>query len=273
MGRIKVGIAGVSGRMGQMLLEAVCGHDGAVLGGASEQSDHDWVGKKLASLTGFDCGDVAVAPGPEEAFAGLDAVLDFTCPAASLELAGVAARERLVHVIGTTGFSDDDLAGIAACADETVIVRAGNMSLGVNLCVRMIEQIAGVLDDAFDIEVIEMHHRDKVDAPSGTALMLGKAAAAGRGVDLDDMAVRGRDGISGARKRGAIGFAAIRGGDVVGEHDVVFAATGERIILRHIATDRSIYARGAVKAALWGIKQPAGEYDMCDVLGLQRPDS
>ncbi len=268
MGRIRVGIAGVSGRMGRMLLETVCSHDGAVLGGASEQPGHDWIGKMLASLTGLDCGDIAVSADPGDAFAGLDAVLDFTSPAASLGLARVAAREKIVHVIGTTGFSPDDLAGIAACAEETVIIRAGNMSLGVNLCVRVIEQIAAALNDEFDIEVIETHHRDKVDAPSGTALMLGKAAAAGRKVDFDAMAVRGRDGISGPRQRGTIGFAAIRGGDVVGEHDVVFAAPGERIILRHVATDRSIYARGAITAALWGRRQPAGEYDMCDVLGL-----
>ncbi|MCY4260566.1 MAG: 4-hydroxy-tetrahydrodipicolinate reductase [Rhodobacteraceae bacterium] len=268
MSQIRVGIAGVSGRMGRMLLKSVCQNERTVFGGATEFPGHDWVGHDLAELSGIDCGNVRVVSESEQAFAGLDAVLDFTTPAASVELAQLAARETLVHVIGTTGFSHDDSAVIADCAVSTVIIRAGNMSLGVNLCVRLVEKIAHALDEDFDIEIVETHHREKVDAPSGTALMLGEAAARGRKINLDDAAVRGRDGITGPRHRGTIGFSAIRGGDVVGEHDVVFSAAGERIVLRHIATDRSIYARGAVRAALWGISQPAGEYTMCDVLGV-----
>ena len=168
----------------------------------------------------------------------------------------------------TTGLSGTDLAAINAAARHAVIIRAGNMSLGVNLLTQLTKKVAAALDADFDIEIVEAHHNKKVDAPSGTALMLGEAAAEGRGVALDEVSDRGRDGITGARKRGDIGFTAIRGGDIVGEHDVIFAAAGERIILRHVATDRAVFARGALKAALWGQKKAPGEYDMVDVLGL-----
>jgi dihydrodipicolinate reductase (EC 1.3.1.26) len=172
------------------------------------------------------------------------------------------------HVIGTTGLSKDDIAAIGEAAKSGVIVRAGNMSLGVNLLVALTRKVAEALDADYDIEIVEAHHRHKVDAPSGTALMLGQAAAEGRGVSLDEAAVRGRDGITGPRERGAIGFASIRAGDYIGEHDVIFAADGERIVLRHIASDRGVFARGAVKAALWAQGRPNGEYDMAAVLGL-----
>jgi 4-hydroxy-tetrahydrodipicolinate reductase len=173
-----------------------------------------------------------------------------------------------VHVIGTTGFSDADIAALDQAAQQTVIVRAGNMSLGVNLLLGLTRKVAAALDADFDIEVVEAHHRHKVDAPSGTALMLGEAAAHGRGVALSDVRDAPRDGITGARARGHIGFSAIRGGDIVGEHDVIFAGEGERLILRHVATDRGIFARGALRAALWGIGRAPGAYDMTDVLGL-----
>ncbi|MCL4674552.1 MAG: 4-hydroxy-tetrahydrodipicolinate reductase, partial [Pararhodobacter sp.] len=161
-----------------------------------------------------------------------------------------------------------DLAEIARLAQRGVIVRAGNMSLGVNLLAALTRKVAAALDADYDIEIVEAHHRHKVDAPSGTALMLGEAAAEGRGVSLAEAAVRARDGITGAREAGSIGFAVIRGGDVVGEHDVIFAAEGERIILRHVASDRAVFARGALKAALWAQGREAGEYDMAAVLGL-----
>jgi 4-hydroxy-tetrahydrodipicolinate reductase len=180
----------------------------------------------------------------------------------------MAANAGVVHVIGTTGMTADEIALLAPLADRAVIVRAGNMSLGVNLLTQLTKKVAAALDEDFDIEVIEAHHHHKVDAPSGTALMLGEAAAEGRGVVLADAMDSGRHGITGARKRGDIGFSAIRGGDIVGEHDVMFAAAGERIVLRHMATDRAVFARGALKAALWGFKQTPGEYDMLDVLGL-----
>jgi 4-hydroxy-tetrahydrodipicolinate reductase len=164
--------------------------------------------------------------------------------------------------------SEDEIAKLAPAARHATIIRAGNMSLGVNLLVQLTKKVAAALDEDFDIEVIEAHHNKKVDAPSGTALMLGEAAAEGRGVSLADVRDSGRDGITGARKRGDIGFTAIRGGDIVGEHDVLFAAPGERITLRHVATDRAVFARGAVKAAIWGLDKGPGEYDMLDVLGL-----
>jgi 4-hydroxy-tetrahydrodipicolinate reductase len=211
---------------------------------------------------------VMVSDDPLEVFAKTQAIIDFTSPDATVAHAALAAQARAVHVIGTTGFDADHLAKLSAASRHCAIVRAGNMSLGVNLLVQLTRKVAQALDEDYDIEVVEAHHRHKVDAPSGTALMLGNAAAEGRGVSLDDVADRGRDGITGARKRGDIGFTAIRGGDVVGEHDVIFAADGERIVLRHLATDRQIFARGALKAALWGQGKPPGEYDMMDVLGL-----
>jgi 4-hydroxy-tetrahydrodipicolinate reductase len=173
-----------------------------------------------------------------------------------------------VHVIGTTGLSEADEAAVKAAARHAGIVKAGNMSLGVNLLVALTRRVAEALDDDFDIEVVEMHHKHKIDAPSGTALMLGAAAAEGRRVDLGSASVRVRDGHTGARKKGAIGFASLRGGNVVGEHSVVFAGEGERIELTHRATDRGIFARGAVKAALWARGKGPGLFSMADVLGL-----
>ena len=263
-------VTGASGRMGRMLIDLLRGSDVARLVGVVERTGHDWVGQDVgAAMGGAPCG-VIVTDDPLEAFARAQAVIDFTAPAATVEFAALAAQARAVHVIGTTGLSADDLTRIAAAARHAVIVRAGNMSLGVNLLVQLTRQVAAALDADFDIEVIEAHHGAKVDAPSGTALMLGQAAADGRGVDLDTMADRGRDGITGSRQRGHIGFSSVRGGDIVGEHDVLFAAPGERIVLRHIATDRAVFARGAIKAALWGQGRDPGEYDMLDVLGLGR---
>lgn len=261
-------ITGASGRMGQMLIRTVLESDKARLVGAIEREGHDWVGKDVGEAMGGAAIGVTVTDEPLEAFAKAQAVIDFTAPAATLQFAKLAAQARAVHVIGTTGMSDEDIAQLGPCARHAVIVRAGNMSLGVNLLVQLTKKVAAALDEDFDIEVIEAHHHHKVDAPSGTALMLGEAAAEGRGVDLAEVSDRGRDGITGARKRGDIGFTAIRGGDIVGEHDVLFAAAGERITLRHVATDRAIFARGALKAALWGQDQKPGEYDMMDVLGL-----
>ena len=261
-------ITGASGRMGQMLVRAVLASDRLRLAGCLERAGHPWVGRDVgACMGGADVG-VTVGDDPLEAFARAQAVIDFTAPAATVEFAALAAQARAVHVIGTTGLEAAHLAKISAAARHAVIVRAGNMSLGVNLLVQLTRKVAAALDADWDIEVVEAHHRMKVDAPSGTALMLGQAAADGRGVALDEVSDRGRDGITGARGRGMIGFSAIRGGDIVGEHDVIFAADGERVVLRHIATDRAIFARGALKAALWGLGQKPGEYDMMDVLGL-----
>lgn len=261
-------INGASGRMGQMLLAAVLESDAARLVGALERPGHDWVGRDVGTLIGQGACSVLVSDDPLAAMADAQAVIDFTAPAATVALAEIAAQARAVHVIGTTGMDHDDLAALARAARHAVMVRAGNMSLGVNLLVQLTRKVAAALGEEYDIEVVEAHHRHKVDAPSGTALMLGEAAAQGRGVELKDVTDSGRDGITGARKRGDIGFSAIRGGDVVGEHDVIFAADGERVVLRHLATDRAIFARGALRAALWGQDQAPGEYDMMDVLGL-----
>lgn len=261
-------ITGASGRMGTSLIKAVLASDKMRLLGALERPGHDWVGRDIgAAMGGQDVG-VAVSDDPLEAFSKAQAVIDFTSPAATVGFAEIAALTGTVHVIGTTGLTDEDIATIDHAAREAVIMRAGNMSLGVNLLVQLTKKVASVLDEDFDIEIVEAHHRHKVDAPSGTALMMGQAAAEGRGIDLDTARDSGRDGITGARQRGDIGFSAIRGGDVVGEHDVIFAADGERIVLRHLATDRSIFVRGALRAALWGQGQKPGSYDMMDVLGL-----
>ncbi|MCV2866681.1 4-hydroxy-tetrahydrodipicolinate reductase [Defluviimonas sp. WL0075] len=261
-------ITGASGRMGQMLVKLVAASDKARLVGAVERAGHPWIGQDIGTAMGGAALGVTVTDDALDAFAKAQAVIDFTAPAASVEFAALAAQARAVHVIGTTGLEDEHLAAFRAAARHAVIVRAGNMSLGVNLLTRLTRKVAEALDADWDIEIVEAHHRMKVDAPSGTALMLGEAAAEGRGIDLASHRDSGRDGITGARKRGDIGFSAIRGGDVVGEHDVIFAADGERIVLRHLATDRAIFARGALKAALWGQDRKPGEYDMMDVLGL-----
>ncbi|MBO6774070.1 MAG: 4-hydroxy-tetrahydrodipicolinate reductase [Marinibacterium sp.] len=262
-------VTGASGRMGQTLIRLVAENPELALVGAVERAGHDWVGKDIGVAIGGSPLGVNVTDDPLPVFAKAQAILDFTSPAATLEFAALAAQARAVHVIGTTGMSDEEIATLEPAGRHAVIIRAGNMSLGVNLLVQMTRQVAAALDEDFDIEVIEGHHNRKVDAPSGTALMLGQAAADGRGVNLGEVSDRGRAGITGARKRGDIGFTAIRGGDIVGEHDVMFAAAGERIVLRHIATDRTIFARGAIKAALWGLGQKPGQYDMLDVLGMK----
>lgn len=261
-------VTGASGRMGRMLIETVRASDKCHLVGVTEREGHEWVGQDLGEALGGVALGVPVVSDAIQVVKDAQAIIDFTSPAATIAHAELAAQARAVHVIGTTGMEPADLSKIAAAARHAPIIRAGNMSLGVNLLTKLTQMVAAALDEDFDIEVIEAHHRHKVDAPSGTALMLGEAAAKGRDIVLAEVKDSGRDGITGARKRGAIGFSAIRGGDVVGEHDVVFAADGERIVLRHLATDRAIFARGALKAALWGQDKGPGEYDMMDVLGL-----
>ncbi|MFN4203671.1 MAG: 4-hydroxy-tetrahydrodipicolinate reductase [Tabrizicola sp.] len=261
-------VTGASGRMGQTLIRLAQGSDRLRLVGCVERAGHPWIGRDVGEAMGGAPIGVKVTDDALEAFARAQAVIDFTAPAATVDFAALAAQARAVHVIGTTGLEPQHIARIEAAARHAVIIRAGNMSLGVNLLVRLTQKVAAALDADWDVEIVEAHHRMKVDAPSGTALMLGQAAAEGRGVSLDDARVSGREGITGARARGAIGFSAIRGGDIVGEHDVIFAGEGERVILRHVATDRAIFARGALRAALWGQGQKPGQYDMMDVLGI-----
>lgn len=265
---VGIAVMGASGRMGQMLIDTILASDQAHLAGVTERPGHDWIGQDLGGMLGRAPMGLMVQDDPLEVIATAQAVIDFTAPAATLAHAQLTAQARCVHVIGTTGLSEADITALDAAARHAVIVRAGNMSLGVNLLTRLAQQVAQALDADFDVEIVEAHHRHKVDAPSGTALMLGEAVARGRGVALADVTDSGRDGITGERRRGDIGFSAIRGGDIVGEHDVIFAGAGERIILRHVAADRAIFARGALRAALWGQGQAPGHYAMTDVLGL-----
>lgn len=268
MSDYRIGVVGCAGRMGRMLIGTIMGTPGCVVAGGSERPGSAEIGRDLGTMIGGDTLGVAVVDNPDTLFAASDAVVDFTAPAASVAHAALAARHKTAHVIGTTGLEADAIAAIERAARDTAIVFAPNMSLGVNLLFALVEQVARSLDPDWDIEIVEMHHRHKVDAPSGTALALGRAAAQGRGVALDDVARRTRDGIVGARQKGEIGFATLRGGDVVGDHTVVFAAEGERVELTHKAGSRAIFARGAVKAALWTKGKKPGLYGMKDVLGL-----
>jgi 4-hydroxy-tetrahydrodipicolinate reductase len=262
-------VVGAAGRMGQTLIRTVHSMQGVRVSGAVERAGAPGLGKDAGEIAGVGHLGVPITDDPLPAFAAADGVLDFSAPAASVEFAGYAAQARIVHVIGTTGCSAEDDARIAAAARHATIVKSGNMSLGVNLLAVLVRQAAAALGaDDFDIEILEMHHRNKVDAPSGTALLLGEAAAEGREVALREASVRVRDGHTGARQTGTIGFASLRGGSVVGEHSVVLAGTGERVVLSHMAEDRGIFARGAVKAALWARGRKPGLYSMLDVLGL-----
>ncbi|MEX0344618.1 MAG: 4-hydroxy-tetrahydrodipicolinate reductase [Rhizobiaceae bacterium] len=269
MADMKLVVVGAAGRMGQALIRVINETDGVVLSGAVEQPGSGNIGADAGELAGVGKLGIEIADDPLPVFAHADGVLDFTSPAATVTFAGYAAQARIVHVIGTTGCTADDDAAIAAAARHATIVKSGNMSLGVNLLSVLTEQAAGALGpDAFDIEILEMHHKHKVDAPSGTALLLGEAAAAGREIALSEHSVRVRDGQTGARENSTIGFATLRGGSVIGEHSVIFAGTGERITLTHQAEDRGIFARGAVTAALWGRGRKPGLFSMRDVLGL-----
>jgi 4-hydroxy-tetrahydrodipicolinate reductase len=265
---VGIAVMGASGRMGRMLVDTITASEAAHLTAVTERPGHDWVGSDLGEAMGGNPAGVHVFDDPLDAIVNAQAVIDFTSPEATVAHAQLTAQARTVHVIGTTGFNDEHIAALDAAARHAVIVRAGNMSLGVNLLTRLAQEVAHALDADFDVEIVEAHHRHKVDAPSGTALMLGEAVARGRDVDLTTVSDRGRDGITGERGRGDIGFSAIRGGDIVGEHDVIFAAAGERLVLRHVATDRRIFARGALKAALWGQGRDPGHYSMMSVLGL-----
>lgn len=262
-------VVGAAGRMGQTLIRIVHANPGTRVAAAIERAGSPQIGRDAGELAGLGPIGVPITDDPLPAFAAADGVLDFTTPAASVEFAGYAAQAHIVHVVGTTGCSPEDDRRIAAAARHATIVKSGNMSLGVNLLSVLVEQAARALSaDDFDIEIVEMHHRHKVDAPSGTALLLGQAAAHGRAIGLAENAVRSRDGHTGPRPAGAIGFATLRGGSVVGDHSVILAGSGERISLTHQAEDRAIFARGAVAAALWARGKKPGLYSMRDVLGL-----
>lgn len=262
-------VVGAAGRMGRTLIRTVAETEGAKLVAAVERAGSPFLGQDAGEVAGAGNLGVPITDDPLKAFAHADGVLDFTTPAATVEFAGYAAQARIAHIIGTTGCTEADDARIQAAARHATIVKSGNMSLGVNLLAVLVEQAAKALSASdFDIEVLEMHHRHKVDAPSGTALLLGEAAARGRQINLAEESVRVRDGHTGPRPEGSIGFATLRGGSVVGDHSVILAGAGERIVLSHHAEDRALFARGAVKAALWANGRKPGLYTMRDVLGL-----
>jgi len=262
-------VVGAAGRMGLTLIRTIAEIDGVHLAGAIERHGSDALGKDAGELAGLGPNGVLITDDALPAFAKAEGVLDFTAPAATLEFTDLAAQARIVHVIGTTGMDESHEARLEAASRHARIVKSGNMSLGVNLLSVLVRQAAKALNASdWDIEVLEMHHRHKVDAPSGTALLLGEAAAEGREIGLGQHSVRVRDGHTGAREAGTIGFATLRGGSVIGEHSVILAGEGEIVELTHRATDRSIFARGAIRAALWARGQKPGYYSMLDVLGL-----
>jgi 4-hydroxy-tetrahydrodipicolinate reductase len=269
MADMRLVVTGAAGRMGRMLIKTIAETAGVALCAALEREAASALGADAGVLAGVGPLGVPIASDPLAAVLNADGVIDFSSPAATCEFAALAAQARIVHVIGTTGLSEDDLKRIAAAARHATIVRSGNMSLGVNLLAALTRRAARALGEDFDIEIVEMHHRMKVDAPSGTALLLGEAAAEGRGVPLKGHEARGRDGLTGARRRGDIGFAALRGGTIIGEHSVILAGDGERIELKHAAEDRGLFARGALRAALWAQGRKPGLYSMADVLGLE----
>jgi 4-hydroxy-tetrahydrodipicolinate reductase len=266
---MKLAIAGAGGRMGRELARIVHETPGCVLAGGLEAKGSAYVGMDYGTLFGVSDLGVKITDNAATLLPIIDGIIDFTVPAATLDLVKHTADHGKAHIIGTTGIDAAGEATIAWAAQRTAIVKTGNFSLGINLLQGIVRKVAAVLGDEFDVEVLEMHHRHKIDAPSGTALMLGKAAADGRQVNLQAKSVRSRDGHTGARKAGDIGFATLRGGSVVGDHTVMFASDAERIEFTHKAQSREMFARGAVRAAVWSKAKAPGLYDMQDVLGLK----
>ncbi len=268
MSDMRLIVAGAGGRMGRALTRAIAETEGAVVTGALEAPGSALLGKDAGVLAGLPENGIKLSADLWSLSAEADGILDFTVPGATIANVAIAAQRGIVHVIGTTGLSASDDAVIKSVTSRAIVVQSGNMSLGVNLLAALVRRVAQSLDDGFDIEILEMHHKAKIDAPSGTAFLLGEAAAAGRKIALDQHSARGRDGVTGARVSGDIGFASLRGGTVTGEHSVIFAGPYERIELTHKAEDRMIFAHGALKAAMWAKSQKPGLYSMADVLGL-----
>lgn len=268
MSDMRLIVAGAGGRMGRTLIRALAETSGAVLTGALEAPGSELLGQDAGVLAGLPANGIELSADLWSLSKNADGIVDFTVPAATIANVAIAAERGLVHVIGTTGLSASDDAVIKSVTTRAIVVQSGNMSLGVNLLAALVKQVAKSLDQDFDIEVLEMHHRAKVDAPSGTAYMLGQAAAEGRGIDLTQNSVRARDGYTGARRVGDIGFATLRGGTVTGDHTVIFAGPYERIEIAHKSEDRKIFAHGAIKAAIWAHGRKPGHYSMADVLGL-----
>jgi 4-hydroxy-tetrahydrodipicolinate reductase len=268
MSEMRLIVAGAGGRMGRALTRVISETEGAILAGALEAPGSELLGKDAGLLAGLPANGVELSADLWTMSANADGILDFTVPGATIANVAIAAERGLVHVIGTTGLSASDDAVIKSVTSRAIVVKSGNMSLGVNLLAALVKRVAQALDPSFDIEILEMHHRAKIDAPSGTALLLGEAAAAGRGIPLEGHSARGRDGVTGARRPGDIGFASLRGGTAAGDHSVLFSGPSERLTLSHHAEDRMIFANGALKAALWAHGKKPGLYTMADVLGL-----
>ena len=268
MSEMRLIVAGAGGRMGRALTRVISETKGAVLAGALEAPGSELLGKDAGVLAGLPANGIKLSADLWAMSKDADGILDFTVPAATIANVAIAAQRGLVHVIGTTGLSASDDAVIKSVTSRAIVVKSGNMSLGVNLLAALVKRVAQSLDTSFDIEILEMHHKGKIDAPSGTALMLGEAAAAGRGITLEGHSARARDGLTGARRTGDIGFASLRGGTAAGDHSVFFSGPSERLVLSHHAEDRAIFAHGALKAALWAHGKKPGLYTMADVLGL-----
>src|SRR5665213_2792179 len=268
MADMRLIVAGAGGRMGRALTRVISETPGAVLAGALEAPGSELLGKDAGVLAGLPANGIELSGDLWSMSAHADGILDFTVPGATIANVAIAAQRGLVHVSGTTGLSASDDAVIKSVTSRAIVVKSGNMSLGINLLAALVKRVARSLDENFDIEILEMHHKSKIDAPSGTALMLGEAAAAGRQIALEERSARGRDGETGARRSGDIGFASLRGGTVTGDHSVIFAGAMERIEITHRAEDRTMFAQGATKAALWARGRKPGLYSMADVLGL-----
>ena len=263
---IRIGIPGAAGRMGRMLIREIAAAPGLELAAATDLAGSEAIGQDSGLLAGTGANGVTIA-GEAAALAAADVIIDFTSPAASVAHAAIAARAGRALVVGTTGLAAADEAALAKAAETIPLVYCANTSVGVTLLARLVEQVAAQLVDGWDIEILEAHHHHKVDAPSGTALALGEAAARGRKVALDEVSDMVRKGQTGARRPGDIGFAVLRGGDVTGEHSVIFFGDSERVEISHKATDRAIFARGALRAARFAASASPGFFDMNDVLG------
>jgi 4-hydroxy-tetrahydrodipicolinate reductase len=271
MSEVRLVVAGAAGRMGQAVIRASLKTPGVKLVAGLASPNNAKIDVDLGRLVGGEAIGALIGDDPLKAIVGADAVIDFTRPEVSLALADLCAQARIVHVLGTTGLDEAAEKRLSAAARHATIIRSSNFSLGVNLLAGLVELAAARLGADFDIEVLEMHHSQKRDAPSGTALLLGEAAARGLGGKLADLRAKPHDGIEGPRRRGSIGFASLRGGTVIGDHSVILAGDGERLALSHRAEDRTVFANGALKAAVWGQGNGPGLFDMKDVLGLRRP--
>ena len=265
---MKIGITGINGKMGRTIAINVLQDQIVELGYGLVRQGSDLVGQNLGEFLGFEKSNAKITEDLNEFVQNSDAIIDFSSPALSLEIAAKCAQLKKVLVCGTTGLSDAEKQKFASYAKDSVIIWSSNMSVGVNLLMNLVQKVASILHDDYDAEIFEMHHKDKIDAPSGTALSLGAAVASGRGVDLKAVGNMARHGVNAKRQKGEIGFCALRGGDVIGDHSVIFAGDGERVELIHKASSRDIFAKGAIRAAIWGSGKESGFYSMRDVLAV-----